>query len=283
MHENSHEDIPQHKIEEQIRWEMGSVDDGIARYRASLRKRTDKGLIIDAPLIDTQPGTWIIDRLMPGLSAAIAQRQVETMKLLKGNGRGNSPFHKNVSAQWLLCLLKPEQYAYITLMIALCPVVKAELGGQHTPSMARAISHNVKLQIEWEQFKKASRKRKKEGLDEYDRAYWLEKQAKDISPARIIRWREKIEEFQTVVWTPTERLQLGAILLDLAVINGMGFFEITTRRHEGKTWQVLNISTEAREEIERSHAHLELSNPHLRPTLIPPKPWVPIIEEEKTI
>lgn len=269
--------VPLDAIDEQIRREMDFVDRGVQRYRESLVRKKKDGTTQGVEVGETKPGMRIIQEVMETLVPAIAAVQEEAAEALANPKPG-----KPAVFWYIIQFLSPEQLAFITIRTALTEriappnnrtrPVSAISRETTTTRAAISIANVVKLQMEWEAYKKKSRDAAKEGLAK-DVAAALQARAKQLNPKLVRRWQAKLDGFERFSWTHEEKLNVGMVLLDLLVRHGRGWFELDYVVAAGRNYRVLQLTPAAIEYLTQETEALAYARPVLMPMIVPPKPW----------
>lgn len=89
---------------------------------------------------------------------------------------------------------------------------------------------------------------------------------------RVLTHKMNEKEVEWQDWTPTERMQVGMIVLD-CVLQSTPLVEKKLIRQGRKTQYVIALTKEATDWIEKHKDHMSLLSPEFMPTIIEPDPW----------
>jgi hypothetical protein len=250
--------VPIQDIERQIRWEMANVEEGVRRYRRS---------IAEADLGDTPPGVIAMRDMMAGLVPAIEAARQEAIDGIVSEGKGRKP-----EWWWTIGFLSAEKLAVITTRTLLTDR-KQKQGGSLMTAVAHNIGASVKMEMEFEQWKRSEAKRVADDPRHVNLFRLVTSRAKRVDAKSFRRWRKKLSSIERLDWTREMKLQLGAKLLDLAIRFGGGWFEYRMIYRKGKSERNVMLTDLARIAINDVNARLEVNRPYHLPMKVPPKPW----------
>lgn len=237
-------------LEAQARWETEGCRRAIARYREAEAVQDPASL---------PPGQALLRACVPPLAAAIRQRQQEALQ----------PTERSRGAPWAAALvaLDPERLAVLTLAVCLrCEVpVDGDTAGTTARSTCLALASALALEVQYDRWTDAAG-------DEVLRAVQRRYPAMDAKAWR--RVRKKLDGIEPTGWTMSERLQIGAALLDAAVTACPNYFRLETRHvGAGRTETLVILGEAARTLMDDRRARAEVASPILLPMLIPPIDW----------
>lgn len=254
-------------IERQQRYESLAVKRGVARYQKMLAET--------ANVADTQPGMRAARDMLngspahKGLIPAIKEaQQVAVTGIVAGPS-------KKTAWWWTVAFLEPEQLALLTVRA----VLHTAVANRTLTSVALTLGNLVRQELELAMWRTQEAKKAKQDPEYTDLCKLLVSRAKKVDNKQFGRWRRKVREIERIDWDKTGKIQLGTMLIGLAVMHGGGWFAIRTIYIRGKSVKHVDLTPLGRAAIDDENARLELSRPLLLPMKCPPKPWQRKINE----
>lgn len=234
----------------QVRWEQEAINRGIARYR-------EVSSALDPTTLS--PGKALLRAVVPPLVEAIKVAQEEA--LAAQGVRTREPL-------WCLpiLMLPPEALAVITSAILL----RAASEGA-TTSRARAIAKACRDQIEFSRWERKMLDDRVTGT--WDALSTYRTRYPNANNRSWRGWRKRVEDLETVDWSPSLETQLGAHLIHLAVTAAPEWFIQKTQRQGIKTSLVVALSPEAEEVMLDLEQRAEIARPYRLPMIVPPLAW----------
>ncbi len=260
-------------IEKQKRYEIHCVDEGVKRFRLNdlggkLREdgtRTRKGLA-------ERTATCILySDILPGMIQRITELRNEAVLYVNEPPRGG----RFAWGMIPLAILTPEQTAVITLRGILADEYSDKALAKKLTSAELKIGSMMFTQLEFEDWKCAEQQRAKDEEDYQSRYKKLIHFLKG-QPVTAKNWGRFMSKFQQTR-TKKDRnhmIQLGARLVQVAIEEGKGWFEVGMIFERGNGCKVIKFTDEALAALKDQQEHAELQKPMLRPMLCPPRPWV---------
>lgn len=258
-------------IETQINHELGSVEAGKQRYRR---------LVAEADFPDTRPGLLALAEMLgsplpvirkgkdvtKGLIFAIDEVQTDMIKSrepAEGERTGRTP-----AWGWLITLLDAEKMALITARCMLSEKWHEDRSGRSAASICLSIASALRNEVEFEAWQAKS------GEQEFDLARIMIQKTGQVDARTFQRWRKKLRgQIERLELDHPTRLQIGAVLLDLGVRYGAGWFEMKTVFKRGKTERRVFLTPAAFEAVSDINSRLEVSRPLRLPMICKPKQW----------
>lgn len=267
----------------QIEWERASVERGVARYRASLTKTDRKTGDTEAvPLADLKPGKDIIADVMRPMVRLLEERQREAAEDIHRRCAGGRAAYGPVAVwAWPILQLPADKLAFITLRTVLTFNTRQTDWVRPVSAMSRTVSQHVREEIEFEEWKRAENAAKKADPDRPNWWALMRKWAPAIDLRAFKKFRA-VQEKHTgpgfrADWTDSQRLQLGAVLLEALVIEGKGWFVAervrTSKYQQGAGILVVGLTAAALEWVASKHSEYELTRPWLLPMKCEPFEW----------
>jgi DNA-directed RNA polymerase len=266
------------EIERQKRFEAAVVEEGIRRYQNSLTRkvhRKDGTVAYESKEIgETDVGMRVLKDVLgrgeDGVVAAIKTLQSEIVAHITAGTQGRRP-------DWFYILAhrKPEELAVITIrtLLAIKYDDKSVAGAIGLTSAARRVGEAVREQFELDDWRETSKAKAKED-DGFDLAnYLVSKHKGNVTRTTFRRWRRKCDDIKKLEWPTSLLVQMGSVLIDLAVRHSGGWFILENKWVNGQTKKILALSAPAKEAIRAIKADCELMHPLLRPMTCPPRPW----------
>lgn len=244
----------------QIMQEMAGVEEGVNKFRSSLEEGSLK-------MADTPAGRRIFDEMMNQLIPAIRADQEFSIDGIANAGKGVRPVW-----WWYINFISPEKLAYITIRSIMAVRVSNDTAGRKATHICMEIGTAIKQQIEFEMWLKEGKRIADETGGSNLRAR-LVRTAKNFNQRQWGNWCRRIESIETLDWRRDVRIHIGAKLLELAIVNTGGFFELRYVHKRGKTERNVFLSDESRMMIEDINSRVEVMQPVLKPMLVPPRPW----------
>lgn len=252
---------------DEIDWERGAVDRGVARYRASLVKEDAEGHQSLKSLADVEPGMAILDDVIRRSSEVIREKQ----RLAVGNLVSNA-----AKLAWAIPVLslEAEVQTYITTRCLLSGPGGAD---RDFTGLVMRVAAQCQQQVEFELWRNAEKDAVKEakaaGVWRPD--YWtmLRTWSPQVDERAWKKWRDRSKHFEKAGWDKATRAHYGTMLVNEVVANAGGWFEIGMVRRGVETKRVVRISPIAEQWIQERHAFNEITRPWLVPMLVPPIPW----------
>lgn len=256
------------RVERQQRLEVGCVEEGIARFKRELASST---------FGDTPAGGIALGEMFNQLLPAVEEAREEALAGILKPGKGNRP-----EWWWIIAYLPAEKLAFITLRTLLTSSQNQRPGSLRghirASTMSVMIAANVRLEMEFEIWRKKERDLCKEDPDRYNLYDVLVSRLQKgqvVDTEVFKRWRRKVANIERLDWRPTMRVQVGSKMLGLAVEHGAGWFSIRNMWMGGKSERVVELTEYAKAFIEDINTqHYEVARPVLGPMVCPPVPWV---------
>lgn len=244
----------------QIIHEMSGIDEGVKRYRATLKDD-------DTRLADTAAGRKIFREVMKLLVPAIADAQNHAADGIANAGKGIRPVW-----WWYIQKVQPEKLALITIRALLSKHTKPGTIGRPATGIYLQVGLAVRQQVEFEQWQIRSRSDSKANGTP-DVAARLLAKAKNFNQRQFNNWQRKLDSIIKEDWPREVRMHLGAKLVDLVICNTGGFFQLRYVQGGGKTQRQIFLSPECEAMIEDLNSRVECATPVQKPMITEPLPW----------
>lgn len=245
---------------EQIDFETKSVERGVKNMQRLIANPS-------VTLVDTSAGRAIFTEMMQLLIEPITEAQKEAAEDIANGGRGLKKMWK-----WLILYVPADKLAYMTVRSILAVRMHKQTLGRKASAITLDIGGSVKMQTEFEKFAEKSKEKSKE-TGESDVAKLLIKRAKNMNARQWDNWRRRIDDIERLDWSREMKIHIGSKLLDIAVKNGGGFFELKYTYYRSKTTRFVFLSELCRTMIEDVNSAIEVNTPVLRPMLASPDLW----------
>lgn len=244
--------------EDQRRFEMQGVNDGIGKFR----KMLDEGNIAD-----TGAGRKIFKETMNLIVPAIREAQELAIEGIANSGPGVRPVW-----WWYISFVSAEKLAYIALRSVLG--IRMTKSGMGRPARAICLSIGlaVRQQVEFEKWLRDSKDEAK-NTGGPDVAARLVRKAKNFNQRQWGNWTRRIKSIETLDWRRDVRMHIGAKILELVIENGGGFFELRYVQIRNKTERQVFLSDACRAMLDDINSQLEIAAPVLKPMLTEPLEW----------
>ena len=246
-------------VDDQIMVEGECVEIAVKKYRDTNR---------DARLADTMPGRRIFEDAMRNMVPIITKAQNEAIEGIANGGRGVKPVW-----WWFLPMVEAEKLAFIAIRSILSIKMNEGGIGRKASAICAEIGGSTKNQVEFEKWRRDSAIIAKEN-DSENFAEKLIRRTKNFNQRQFSNWKRKIDSIENLDWSRAEKLHLGAMLLKVAVEHSGGYFRMEYVQIRNKTERQVFLTDECRMMIEDINSNIEANHPVLRPTVVPPKPWV---------
>lgn len=265
-------------IQEEIEWELGSVQRGADRYISQTTVMRPNGDIVERSLADLEPGQVIIRDIVARGTEAIRAVQNEAYQAIEVKKGSWSPW-------WFPMLSLPaDVIAYLGAKAIL--LAADDPDGCSLRSVAMTIGRQMQVQRDYELWKEAENRREREirekkkagelPADLYVPNWW--KLWHDLSGAHtektFAKWSKKAEHYERVGWDRETRLHTGSkVVHTLYEVSG-GWFQCDLKFIKGgKTEYRISITEEARSWIDARHERNKEIRPWLLPMLVEPLDW----------
>lgn len=234
-------------IQDQIAREKHMIARGAAKYRHSEQSARDGGRTHETTYATQLTKTFLPDLVSDVEAAGDTQgRVVQLGKYRK-----------------LLRLCDPDKAS----LLALRAVFQDIFTERTLPALSKTIGMMIEDEIKFSAFQ--------EDHEEYYTAIIEDFKRKRTNSYRhrhrVLTHKMHEKEVEWEDWTPTERMQVGMIVLDCVLKTGL--IEKKLVRKGRKTQYVIVIAQSAAEWIEKHKDHMSLLSPEFMPTLIEPDPW----------
>ena len=244
----------------QVVHEMSGIDEGIRKYRATLKDE-------DTRLADTAAGRKIFKEVMKELVPQIAEAQNIAADGIANAGKGVRPVW-----WWYIQKVSPEKLALITIRAMLSKHTKPGTVGRPATGIYLAVGLAVRQQVEFEQWQIRSRAESK-STGTPDIAARLLSKAKNFNQRQFNNWQRKIDSIIKEDWPREVRMHLGSKLVDLVIQHTGGFFQLRYVHGGGKTQRQIFLSPECEAMIEDLNSRVECATPVQKPMIAKPLPW----------
>ena len=273
----------------EIEWERGCHEEGVARYRRSqlrtVHHKDGHTSTIDADICDTRPGQIIIERAMKEChDGIVALAEEGRTHITSGTKEGGS-----AAADWwyVLGMLDPLDLAFIAirsvLTIRMSGKDKVASNNKRTiESLSMKIGNAVRLQLEYEMWKKADEtKAKKERVHPHSIIIYstsLYQQLLNYSGGQVnkqvwIRWKRKIRTIESEVWSHNMVVSVGSVLLYALLKFCPTFITKEQVRTGVKTEYRIHLTDGVYQALNDLNAKLEVNRPFCLPMICRPIPW----------
>lgn len=235
-------------IQDQIEREKHMIARGAAKYRHSEASAREGGRTHETTYATQLTRTFLPD-LIEAIKAA-SDTQGRVVKL--------GAYRK------LLRAIDAEKAA----LLALRAVFQDVFAERTVPALTKVIGMMIEDEVKFSTFQ--------EDHEEYYEAIIKDFKRKNTNSYRhrhrVLTFKMKEKEVSWESWSPTERMQVGMIVLD-CVLSSTPFIEKKLIRKGRKTQYVISLTPEANDWIEKHKDHMSLLSPEFMPTLIEPDPW----------
>lgn len=254
------------EIEDQIRWEVASVNRGAERVREQMEKQKQFG--------NTEVGMRLISHVAPKLIEKIEEAQAEATAGLTSGKRGAPAFW-----WWLMVVLEADKLAVITLKSLLAQSPRDFTFNISVTGASATISRNAQTQIDYEDWAASEKEKTKaakergdtDHVDQHTRFLFSTKQ---IDAKAFSKFSARIKRQRAEKWPREAGIAFGSKLLMLLCEAMPDWFSIEEHRLKGGRWEKqVVLSDKAKEVIWDVTQRNELSRPMLLPMICPPAAW----------
>ena len=235
-------------IQDQIEREKYMISRGAAKYRNSEQSARDGGRAHE-----TTYAQQLTRSFMPDLIS-----EIETCAATQGRAVKLGAYRK------LLRKIEADKAA----LLALRAVFQDLFTERTLPALSKVIGMMIEDEIKFSTFQ--------EDHQEYYDAIINDFKRKNTNSYRhkhrVLTHKMHEKEVEWEAWTPTDRLQVGMLVLD-CVLTATPLIEKKLVRKVRKTQYVISLTQEANDWIEKHKDHMSLLAPEFMPTIIEPDPW----------
>jgi len=237
-------------IEEQIRLEEETREQGAIRYRKRTEKDIKRG---------TETDTAYGSRLVAGLTQKVAQGVREFLEVADSGKAGR----RHASVKYLR-LVTPEKVAYLGLKVVLNSISKERRLAKAMIEIATAIEDEVRFAVLREADKRYFDKVLAEGVKKrnsyHNKKYYLVY----AMNRRDVPWEN---------WPEFDKMRIGEKVLDI-IMQTVGLVEkVSKSEANGTTTMYLKANAETLEWIKERNSIMEVMSHTCEPMVVPPKPW----------
>ena len=196
-------------MEAQIALEQACNEAGVKRYWDARRRG----------MADAGPGATILHDILDTLIPAIRTSQLEAHVALADAGKGRQP-----SWWWIIQYLPADMLAYITIRTLMQGRPYDDKEGFSQSSACLKVGNQVKLEMEFAAWRVREANHAADNAT-FDLAKVMIARQGVVTEREWVRWRKKLKgRVERFKWTQPERLQLGGMLVKLAIEYGQAWF-----------------------------------------------------------
>ncbi len=237
-------------IEKQIELEKEMLAAGVARYTKALKTSEEAGRASETPYAQ---------RLLPDM-CVILSKAIQAFLNEEKKGVAGAKMTSRV----LLKRSDPDTTALITMKVVFDSLIQ----GSKLTSMAVKLGQRVEDQIRFERFEQQNPDYYKAIIEDFKKKGTTAYRHKH----RVLTNKANEHNDNWKEWTPSERVHVGAKLIELALLSTGLLKKVPRHEHKKKIWYI-EPTEEALEWIKEHTLHASVLHPETAPCIVPPKDW----------
>ena len=242
----------------QVLFEHELVNEGVSRYRESI-----KGKALD----QTQPGSQLMDLVLPGFIETIKQATQDGLGMVVEATGGRTP-------AWALTIsiLSPEELAVLTVKTVLGTLTNPTLD-KHFAAFAMSLGDSVRDQVDFNRWLLASNLQAEEDQMPSVADQLIKRAGGKVDRRYRARWKKRCENYLTSDWPKADKVSLGTKLIGLLSDTHPDVFEVVLVKEGARQRRCFRLVPEMWDQIATVNDALALSRPFLIPMICEPKDW----------
>lgn len=249
------------QLQRQLAIEEEGRQFGVSRYRRELLPWDEQGRQKSSTgLSELPPGQELINKLIPGVAAAIQELRDKA----KDTGAKRGGAWKLIAYADMIKEFDNDFLAWLTVV----HMINSLSTRTNLVVLAKGISSNLLSELNYTHFKEQDKGNYENTM------HWLRKTSHAGYRKRVLDLAMYTHNVQKIVWDSTDAIRLGQTLVNCVVETAPDYFELVMVQSGKRRNTILTASEELNKWLEKRHSQCELMRPLTLPMVVKPLPWV---------